>query len=92
MNNNIGKNTFHPNKHSIQDIEQIEISMKKEAVSQTIFPKKQAGREENELTNSGLMEIVGGFTTVVIPKCTHCQKRVAVYKMTLCAVCYLELK
>jgi len=46
----------------------------------------------DELTEGELEEIVGGLTSVVVPICTNCHKRVAVYQMNLCAVCFLELK
>lgn len=49
-------------------------------------------REPEALEDDELEEIVGGLTSVMVPICTNCKKRVAVYQMTLCAVCYLKLK
>jgi hypothetical protein len=49
-------------------------------------------KKDGELADDELEEIVGGLTSVVVPICTNCQKRVAVYQMRLCAVCFLKLK
>ncbi|ANY67788.1 hypothetical protein BBD42_15925 [Paenibacillus sp. BIHB 4019] len=49
--------------------------------------KKENGQAD-ELLEEELEEVVGGLATVSIPRCKLCHVRIAVYDMTVCAVCF----
>lgn len=46
---------------------------------------------EDELTEDQLEEVAGGLATVLVPLCKHCQQRIAVHDMSVCAGCFLKL-
>lgn len=47
-------------------------------------------QREDELTEDELEVVVGGLATVLVPLCKHCQQRIAVHDMSVCAVCFLK--
>ena len=47
--------------------------------------------ETGAMSDHELEVIVGGLTSVAVPICKHCQQRVAVYEMALCAACFRRL-
>ncbi|WP_146113431.1 hypothetical protein [Paenibacillus sp. PCH8] len=49
---------------------------------------KEEIRQVDELLEAELEEVVGGLATVSIPRCRLCYVRIAVYDMTVCAVCF----
>lgn len=53
-------------------------------------PPSQGTSVEGEMSEDELAEVVGGLTTVVIPLCKHCQTRIAVHEMNVCAICYVK--
>lgn len=46
---------------------------------------------DGELDDDELEEVAGGLATVMIPKCKHCRRGVAVYEQSLCAACFLKV-
>ncbi|WP_434748726.1 hypothetical protein [Paenibacillus amylolyticus] len=49
---------------------------------------QEGSRPDDELLEVELEEVVGGLATVSIPRCKLCYVRIAVYDMTVCAVCF----
>ncbi|MBW7474038.1 hypothetical protein K0T92_04730 [Paenibacillus oenotherae] len=53
--------------------------------------RNEDDKREGELTEDELEEVVGGLATVPVPLCKHCQQRIAVHDMSVCAACFLKL-
>lgn len=44
----------------------------------------------DELTEDELEVVVGGLATIPVPLCKHCQQRIAVHDMSVCAACFVK--
>lgn len=86
------KNDIYQIEHKEQS--SLHSSGKKEPMTKTLDFQKQDNQKKNdkELADDEMEEIVGGLASVAVPICTNCHKRIAVYQMKLCAVCFLKLK
>lgn len=47
-----------------------------------------SNRHDDELSDDDLETVAGGLASVPVPRCTVCQIRIAVYEMSICAVCF----